>query len=81
MEILIRFTQPTKFDVYPHGKIWNQTTINGEERLFVQTSKDSNQPVWLRLGEVLECIHKEKLTNVQVEGWLSQFEHHSSSKL
>lgn len=64
-DILIRYTSaPTKFDYAPFGTLCS-VLLNDEGtelEMFIQTSRDENDPAWISAAEILLKVYKPKIT-------------------
>lgn len=56
MDILKRFTNPSKHVLEPYG-----TVCQNEDQYFIQVSKDPEIANWITLGELLEIVHRESI--------------------
>lgn len=70
MEIIQRYTNPTKYDVAPYG-----TICKNNDSLFIQVSKNTESSNWLPLGEfLLKVFQKSILTNDFIKECLELYE-------
>ncbi len=50
---LIRYSAPTKYDTALYGAIWIQMLDDCKD-MYIQVSKDDQNPQWIRIGKFLE---------------------------
>ncbi len=48
-----RYRTPSRYDLEPHGSLW-WVKIDDSYDIWVQTSKEQQSPLWLRIGPFLE---------------------------
>ncbi len=61
------FHPPTKLSKEPHLSLWYMAE-NSPTSVYIQTSEDEQNPIWLKLGDVLEMIYRKELD--QDEGFI-----------
>ena len=52
--VLIRYSAPTKFCSAVWGQIWKCMHDNDEYSLYIQVSRNPEEPIWLKMGDFLE---------------------------
>jgi hypothetical protein len=57
---LIRYSAPTRFDLAEYGTRWNQHLDDAQE-LWIQTSRDESNPLWMKMGNFLELVFAKEL--------------------
>ncbi len=60
--VLVRYSAPNKLCMSPYGQIWKNTHDDNLYSLYIQTSKDANEPHWLKMGEFLEKAFAHQIT-------------------
>ena len=69
MDIIERFSNPTKFDIAPYGTIYQHG-----EKLFIQVSKNTEVSNWLTLGDFLtECFNDSSMDPEVIEQCLLDY--------
>ena len=68
LEILDRYNAPTKFCSCEFGQIWRHIQDNGKYDLYIQTSMNPLEPIWLRMGEFLERVCENRLEDREFIG-------------
>ena len=58
MDIVERFSNPTKYDLAPCGTIYRH-----EDKLFIQVSTDPELSNWIPLGDFFLEINRESILN------------------
>ena len=46
--ILIKYSAPTKFCYSPYGQLWRQMHDNNESTLYIQLSRNEEEPEWCK---------------------------------
>jgi len=72
---LIKYSVPTKLETAPFGTVWKALVGDSGHQIYLQTSKDEQNPQWERAGYVLEKVFQESLKDdVFIERILKQLE-------
>lgn len=59
-----KYSSPTKFDPAPCGTLWIVEDDKKDLRLYIQTSPDESQPVWMTIGDFIE---KQIISGIKLE--------------
>lgn len=72
--IIEKYTMPTNFDVADYGARW-RVIGQDEEEVYIQLSKDKNNPSWFRFGSFLETSFSHLLNHERfIEDCLELFD-------
>jgi len=52
--ILVRYSNPTKYDLAPQGTIWKVCVDDKEHYCYIQLGTDKEESEWKLMGEFLE---------------------------
>lgn len=55
-----KYAAPTKFDQAEYKTIWEEE-LDTETRWYIQVSKDSQNPIWITIGEFFTKIYQSCL--------------------
>lgn len=79
MEIITRYSIPTRYDPAPFGAIC-RVTKSSEIVYYIQICKESNKYNWIRLGDFFETIFLPQISNDNfIEYCLSIFFNHGTN--
>ena len=56
MEIIQRYSNPTKYDLAPYG-----TICKNNDNIFIQISKDPEASNWLYIGDFFQIIYQKSI--------------------
>lgn len=59
-DFLIKYSIPSKFCFEPYGTIWQQMHDGDAYTLFIQASKNPEEPDWQKMGDFLEKVFENK---------------------
>jgi len=59
LDHLYRYTKPTGDDKVPFGTRWTYHSEDDQQKEYVQISRESMKPEWVRLGDLLESYYRE----------------------
>lgn len=72
---LIKYSVPTKLETAPWGTTWKALVGESGHEIYIQVSRDEQNPQWERAGTVLEQVFQESLKDeVFIERILKQHE-------
>lgn len=75
MDILQRYTNPTKYDIAKYGQLCKHG-----DKYFIQVSKNPDIANWLEIGEFLSVVYRKSILNDDfLAKCLSMYEGESSS--
>lgn len=75
MDILQRYTNPTKYDIAKYGQLCKHG-----DKYFIQVSKNPDIANWLEIGEFLSVVYRKSILNDDfLTKCLSMYESESSS--
>ncbi len=61
-KILIKYSAPSKFTNEPYGQIWKAMHDDNLSTLYIQTSRNEEDPHWMKMGEFLEKAFGQQVT-------------------
>ena len=61
MEIVTKYTAPTKYEKAPHGTIYKTITGDNKFEYYIQISIDPEHNEWERLGNLLERMFEKNI--------------------
>lgn len=56
MNLITKFTAPTKYDLHPIHTIWEQKLDDGETIRFVQLSSHKEEASWMKLSDMFVIL-------------------------
>lgn len=63
-EMLIKYSVPSKFCFEHYGTLWKQMHDGDAYTLFIQVSKNTEEPDWHKMSDFLEKVYKDQFDNV-----------------